>query len=147
MTLFILIISGILGATLTFFISEKLKQGPVKASALLALVVGLFFYCFPNWLDPYLTKHIQVVFIGASFIGMVSASTMKNYALLAIAGTLFTLIYMSKRNVFNGYGGSLGTLAFVALLSTMAFATAIAEQRKIKARMTFIWKTIKKRLK
>ncbi|QNK76198.1 MULTISPECIES: hypothetical protein [Winogradskyella] len=144
---FILIISGILGATLTFFISEKLRQGAVKASALLSLIVGLFFYCFPDLLSPYLTKHIQIVFIGSSFIGMVSASTMKSYTLLAIAGTLFTIIYMSKKNVFNGYGGSLGTLAFVSLLSTMAFATAVSQQTKIKNTISVFWKKIFKRKK
>ena len=41
---FILIITGILGATLTHFVSEQLRQGAVKASALLSLLVGLFFY-------------------------------------------------------------------------------------------------------
>ena len=144
---FILIITGIIGATLTFFISEKLRQGPVKASALLSLIVGLFFYCFPELLSPYLTKHMQVVFIGASFIGMVSSSTMKSYTLLAIAGSLFTIIYMSKKNVFDGYGGALGTLAFVALLCTMAFATAVTQQTKIKRKIALVIRKIFKRTK
>ncbi|WP_218849887.1 hypothetical protein [Winogradskyella vidalii] len=138
----ILIITGIIGATLTFYISDRLRQGAVKASALLSLIVGLFFYCFPELLNPYLTKHMQVVFIGASFIGMVSSSTLKSYSLLAIAACLFTIIYISKKNVFDGYGGALGTLAFVALLSTMAFATAVSQQTQIKQKISEMIKKI-----
>lgn len=72
MNYLIIIVTGILGAWLTFFVSERLKQGPVRASAVLALIVGLFFYCFPELCNAYLTKNIPIVFIGTSFIGMVA---------------------------------------------------------------------------
>lgn len=96
MIYFILILTGILGPTLTHFLSEQLELGAVKASALLSLIVGLFFYAFPDVFNPYLTKHLPIVFVGSSFIGMVSAKTLKNYLMLAIAGTLFTGIYINK---------------------------------------------------
>tara|TARA_R110000796_G_scaffold72024_6_gene163265 strand:- start:46 stop:489 length:444 start_codon:yes stop_codon:yes gene_type:complete len=139
---FILIITGILGATLTYFVSEQLKQGAIKASALLSLLVGLFFYCFPELLDAYLTKHIQIVFVGTSFIGMVSSKTLKSYPLLAIAGTLFTIIYISKNHVFDGYGGALGALAFIALLTTMGFAMAVSNPDKIKRKVVVVWQRV-----
>lgn len=138
----ILIITGILGATLTYFISEQLRQGAVKASALLSLIVGLFFYCFPDVLNPYLTKHIQIVFVGTSFIGMVSSKTLKSYPLLAIAGTLFTIIYISKNHVFDGYGGALGALAFIALLTTMGFAFVVSNSDKIKNKVSLMIRKI-----
>ena len=139
---FILIITGILGATLTHFVSEQLKQGAIKASALLSLLVGLFFYCFPELLDAYLTKHIQIVFVGTSFIGMVSSKTLKSYPLLAIAGTLFTIIYISKNHVFDGYGGALGALAFIALLTTMGFAFVVSNSDKIKNKVSLMIRKI-----
>ncbi|WP_299111796.1 hypothetical protein [uncultured Winogradskyella sp.] len=139
---FILIITGILGATLTHFVSEQLRQGAVKASALLSLLVGLFFYCFPEVLDAYLTKHIQIVFVGTSFIGMVSSKTLKSYPLLAIAGTLFTIIYISKNHVFDGYGGALGALAFIALLTTMGFAFVVSNSAKIKRKVSLLIRKI-----
>jgi drug/metabolite transporter (DMT)-like permease len=118
----IIIITGALGATLTFYVSHHLKQGAVRASALLSLLVGLFFYCFPDVLNSYLTKNIPIVFIGTSFVGMISSEAKKNYGQLAIAGTLFSIIYSSKNNLFDGFGGALGAMAFIALLASLALS-------------------------
>jgi len=115
----IILITGIVGATLTFYVSEQLKQGPVRSSALLSLIIGLFFYFFPELFNDYLTKNIPLVFIGASFIGMVSAKVKINYLSLAIAGCLFSIIYLNKSDFFDGYGGALGAMAFIALLTIM----------------------------
>ena len=142
MNICILIITGILGATLTHFVSEYLRFGAVKASALLSLIVGLFFYAFPNVLNGYLTEHLPIVFVGTSFIGMVSAKTLKSYTLLAIAGTLFTGIYITKSHVFDGYGGALGALAFIALVTTMGFAFVVSNSNKIRRKIVLIWETV-----
>ncbi|WP_417875524.1 hypothetical protein [Winogradskyella sediminis] len=139
MNTFILIITGILGATITYFVSEHLRFGAVKASALLSLIVGLFFYAFPNVLNGYLTEHLPIVFVGTSFIGMVSAKTLKSYTLLAIAGALFTGIYITKSHVFDGYGGALGALAFIALVTTMGFAFVVSNSAKIKRKVVVVW--------
>lgn len=142
MNTFILIITGILGATLTHFVSENLRFGAVKASALLSLIVGLFFYAFPNILNGYLTEHLPIVFVGTSFIGMVSAKTLKSYTLLAIAGTLFTGIYITKSHVFDGYGGALGALAFIALVTTMGFAFVVSNSAKIRRKVALLWEKV-----
>lgn len=114
----IIIITGVLGATLTFYVSEQLKQGVVRASALLSLIIALFFYCFPQLLNAYLTENIPIAFIGASFVGMISSKAFANYGLLTIAGILFGVIYTNQSHFFDGYGGALGTSAFIALLTT-----------------------------
>ena len=126
----IIIITGILGATLTFFVSEKLNQGAVKASAVLSLIVGLFFYCFPELLSSYLTSNIPVVFIGASFIGMASSKIISNYGSLTLAGFLFSIIYINKSNFFDGYGGALGTSAFIALIATLGVSLVLSKRNK-----------------
>ena len=128
----IIIVIGILGAWLTFFVSERLKQGPVRASAVLALIVGLFFYCFPELCNAYLTKNIPIVFIGSSFIGMVAPRARGNYLLLAVAAGLFSIIYLNKGHLFDGYGGALGALAFIALLSAMGFSVIISRSFLLK---------------
>ncbi len=130
----IIVLTGVLGATLTFYVSEELKQGPVRASALLSLIVGLFFYCFPNALSTYLTINIQIVFIGTSFIGMVSSHAMKSYKRLAVAGSLFSIIYINSNNLFEGYGGALGALALIALLATMGTSTVLSKRDRIASR-------------
>ncbi|WP_225037007.1 MULTISPECIES: hypothetical protein [Winogradskyella] len=142
MNIIILIVTGIIGATLTHFVSEQLKWGAVKASAILSLIVGLFFYCFPELLNSYLDEHIPIVFVGTSFIGMVSSKTLKSYPLLAISGTIFAAIYINKNHVFDGYGGALGALAFIALLVTMGFAEAVSRPNKITLKVSAILQKI-----
>ncbi|SIQ60865.1 hypothetical protein [Maribacter ulvicola] len=130
----IIIVTSILGATMTFYVSHYHNQGAVRASALLSLLVGLFFYCFPDLLNTYLTKNIPIVFIGTSFIGMISTTTRRSYIHLAIAGCLFGIVYINKNNLFQGFGGALGALAFIALLTTFAFSFAFSKSvHKLKA--------------
>lgn len=145
MNTFILIVTGIIGAVLTYYISENKKQGAVRASALLSLIIGLFFHSFPEVLNPYLTKHIPIVFVGTSFIGMVSSKTVSNQKTIAIAGVLFTIIYTNKNHVFEGYGGALGTMAFIALLASMGFVVLVSKTKEIKKQAsTFIKKALNK---
>ncbi|WP_299781612.1 hypothetical protein [uncultured Formosa sp.] len=127
----IIIITGVLGATLTFYVNEHLSQGAVRASALLSLIVSLFFYCFPDVLNPYLTQNIPTAFIGASFVGMVSSKAISHYSWLIIAGIIFSIIYINKSTFFRGYGGALGTSAFIALLATMAIPLVFKKKKKI----------------
>lgn len=146
MNSFIIIITGIIGSTLTFYVSQHLKQGAVRASALLSLIVGLFFYLFPGLLNSYLTINIQIVFIGTSFIGMISSKERGNYTQLAIAGSLFGLIYINKSDLFEGYGGALGALAFIALLTTLGFSVVLSKRSKITKPILEISKRINKKL-
>ena len=104
MNYLIFILTGVLGAWLTFFISERLKQGPVRSSALLSLVVGLF----------------------------LSPLSRGNYIRLAVAASLFGIIYVNKAHFFEGYGGALGALAFIALLSSMGFSVIISRSPRLK---------------
>ncbi|QCR23425.1 hypothetical protein [Pontibacter sp. SGAir0037] len=112
----ILIITGAFAAVCTYVFNEKLRQGPVRSSAALSLSVGLFFYFFPNLLSGYLTTNIPIVFIGSSFIGMVSSSVVHNYYIIATSGVIFSLIYLNTSKFFTGYGGTLGTAACISLL-------------------------------
>ncbi|WP_338731317.1 hypothetical protein [Mangrovimonas cancribranchiae] len=131
MNTLIIIITGILGATLTFYVNEHLKQGAVRASALLSLTVGLFFFWFPDILNNYLTQNIPPAFIGASFIGMVSSKAITHYSWLIIAGILFSIIYLNASHFFNGYGGALGTSAAIALLATLGIPVTLSKRKKI----------------
>jgi hypothetical protein len=120
MTAIIIIITAIIAAMLTFYVNHQLKQGPVRSSALLSLIVALPFYFYPNLLDPALSKNIPVAFIGGSFIGMVSRKIIDSYMKLAISGFIFAIIYLNTSNFFNGYGGALGASAGISLLSVLS---------------------------
>ncbi|PNW26086.1 hypothetical protein [Formosa algae] len=131
MNTIIIIITGILGATSTYYVNEHLKQGAVRASAILSLIVSLAFYCFPDVLNTYLTQNIPAAFIGASFVGMVSSKAIHHYRWLIIAGIIFSVIYLNKSTFFRGYGGALGTSAFIAILATMAIPVVFSKKKNI----------------
>lgn len=120
MTTFIIIITAIIAAMLTFYINHEFKQGPVRSSALLSLLVALPFYFYPNVFGIELTKSIPVAFIGGSFIGMASKKIIDSYVKLAASGLVFGMIYLNTSNFFDGYGGALGASAGIALLSVLS---------------------------
>lgn len=126
----ILLVVSFTSSVITFYVNEDLKQGPIRSSALLSLLVGLFFYFFPEVMDSYLVKNIPIVFIGASFIGMVSARLLSNYLLIGVAGLVFCLIYLHASQFFNGYGGALGTSSAIALLAVLSIPI-VGKKRKL----------------
>ncbi|MFT7298576.1 MAG: hypothetical protein ACI81S_001578 [Sphingobacteriales bacterium] len=116
----IIIFTAVIAASSTFYASTTLKMGPVRASALLSLIVALFFNFFDTLLSPELTKVIPIVFFGASFLGMVSPKVLSNYRFLALGGFLFSLIFINTSFFFQGFGGALGTSANIAVLISFA---------------------------
>ncbi|WBL26806.1 hypothetical protein [Zunongwangia sp. HGR-M22] len=127
----LLTLTGIFGSLLTWFINNHKAQGAVRASALPSLVVGLFFYIFPNVVSDYLTKNVPLVFIGASFVGMVSINIISKWFYVAISGLIFSIIYLNTGKFFNGFGGALGTTACISVLVAIGLARII-EHRGIK---------------
>jgi hypothetical protein len=115
-----LICTAILACLLTFYVNHNLKQGPVRASALLSLLVGLVCFYSASWMGEVLAKQIPVVFIGGSFIGMVAKKIVNSYFRLALAGLVFSIIYLNTSQFFNGYGGALGASAGISLLSVLS---------------------------
>jgi hypothetical protein len=122
MEISILFFTGIISAILTYIVNNKYRQGAVRASASLSLLVGLFFYFFPELFSPYLTKNIPIVFIGATFIGMVSSKILSSYLLVGFSGFLFSIIYLNASPFFKGYGGALGTTAAISVLVSLSLA-------------------------
>lgn len=127
--IFIILTTCICGSICTFIVNEKLRQGPVRASAMLSLAVALFFNQFSTVANSYLTENIPVAFLGASFIGMVSAKIVSKYRLIAFAGILFGIIYLNTSYFFKGYGGALGTAAGIALMATLSLPVFLKRSR------------------
>lgn len=127
----ILFFTGIISALLTYIVNNKYGQGAVRASAGLSLLVGLFFYLFPEIFTPYLTKNIPIVFIGATFIGMVSSKVLPSYLLVGFSGFIFSIIYLNESPFFKGYGGALGTTAAISVLVSLSLAV-ISKSEKLK---------------
>lgn len=127
---FILLLCSVTATLLTYEINIRFKQGPVRASALIALFVGGFFYFFPNLLPEFYTKNIPLYVIGGTFIGMVSSTVNISYISLILSPILFAVLLHYTSKVFNGFGGALGTTACIALMCTMAFPI-ITKNKKV----------------
>lgn len=129
MEISILFLTGIISAILTYVVNNKYRQGAVRASASLSLWVGLFFYSFPDIFNPYLTKNIPIVFIGATFIGMVSSKILPSYLLVGFSGFIFSIIYLNASPFFKGYGGALGTTAAISVLVSLSLAVVSKSEK------------------
>jgi len=125
----------------TFYVNEHLKHGPVRSSAMLSLAVGLFFYFFPHLMNSFLVKNIPIVFIGGSFIGMVSSRVLSNYLLIGTAGLIFCLIYINTSRFFNGYGGAVGTASAIALLAVLSLPV-VTKRHRLTNGMMLLRKTL-----
>ncbi|WP_147676030.1 hypothetical protein [Algibacter pacificus] len=130
---FILFLVGGISAMVTFFLHVDLKQGPVRASALVGVLFGVFVLWFPDLLSAYLTKNLPLVCFGASFIGMVSSKVLSNYFLIGFSGVVFTIIFFNTSRYFNGFGGGLGSAACIALLVSLSFPV-LRKQRRLRKR-------------
>lgn len=121
----ILFFTGGIGALLTFIVAHDLKQGVVRASAGLSLIVALFFYAFPDLISPELTVDIPVVFFGVSFVGMMGNHVVKHRWLIFLGGMIFSGIYLVSSEVFIGYGGKLGTTAGISCAIILGLSTLL----------------------
>lgn len=120
MDILAIIICGILGATFTYFINNKLQLGGVMASSGISVIAGGLFYLFPEFLNPFLTNNIPLVIMGSSFIGMATSRVVKKQWIIAVSGLFFATIYLLTGSFFEGFGGSLGTTAAISLCAAFA---------------------------
>ncbi|RLM97530.1 hypothetical protein [Haloarcula sp. Atlit-7R] len=105
-------------AALTFVVSVRLDHGPVVGSAVVGLVVGL--------LAPALLPvggQVAAVAFCASFVGMVSPNRLPSERATFGAGLLAGGLYVGTMPYLAGFGGKLGTIAFVACLATYGVRT------------------------
>lgn len=87
----------------TYGMSHDLGLGPVISASIIALLAHM--------ISP---KYSVAAYCG-SFVGMTSNLLLYNYQEVALASSIAGIIYFLTSDVFNGFGGKLGT---IALLST-----------------------------
>lgn len=118
------------GTFLTYGINIKANQGPVRASALVALFCGLFFYVFKEFIPSFYVENIPLYIVGGSFIGMVTSTTHINRYSLAFSSFVYAFLLWFAAKEFEGFGGGLGILACVALMCTMALPM-LTQKKKV----------------
>ena len=127
----ILILVGTIGSYITYYLNNHIKLGAVLASAFPSLLVGLFFYYFGEIVNETLQKQIPLVYIGSSFVGMVSKKILTHSIYVLLAGLIFSILYLNKGSFFNNFGGALGTTACISVVVAISLATLI-KHKKIK---------------
>ncbi|MGM0414664.1 MAG: hypothetical protein ACQEQP_05760 [Bacillota bacterium] len=94
-------LSVVTGGLVAFFMAQELGLSAVMASALVGIIGHLI---IPEYEVP--------VFCG-SFVGMASYSLLPGYNYLLLAAVIAGIIYVIGKFSFNGFGGKLGTTAFI----------------------------------
>ncbi len=97
-----------LGAPLTFALSVRVGVGPVVASAL----VGLCAYL--------LSETYGAPAYCGSFVGMATPAADADLGAVVAAGVVAGGVFVAAKRAFNGFGGKLGTTAFVGCLTVAA---------------------------
>ncbi|WP_436345790.1 hypothetical protein [Natronorubrum sp. FCH18a] len=96
------------GAAVTYALSVHVGLGPVVASALIGLLVGLA------------APKVGVPVYCGSFVGMASPAVFASLEYVAVAGLVAGLGFAATTESFGGVGGKLGTLALFGCLTTAA---------------------------
>ncbi|WP_255194217.1 hypothetical protein [Natronobeatus ordinarius] len=106
------VLSVVLGAVATLAVTAELGVSSIVAAGIVGAVgvVVLADYDVP-------------IYCGA-FVGMTSPELFTTYAQAYLAGLLAGLTFVVVRPVFEGFGGKLGTTAFVAAVPVVAFTAA-----------------------
>ena len=105
------VLAGAAAAGITYISSVHLEHGPVQASALVGLVGGLV--C-PALLTA--GEGVAAAVFCASFAGMARPGRVPGLGAMVVAGALCGVLVAATSPVLVGFGGKLGTIAFVACL-------------------------------
>ena len=108
----IVIVGSSLAAWITYIFNVKFELGPVLASGLVGLGIGVVLVLEGS----SFSLHLAGIIFGATFIGMSSKEKAKREWFIVIGGLLFGVIYIMMIP-FNGLGGMLGTTAFISTIS------------------------------
>ena len=108
----LLIIASALGALATFLL-HKYGISVVVASCIIGLLgAGLNYFIK--------SPHLALVIFAGSFVGMTSTAV-GSISLVLLAGALAGLIYKYSLHIFAGFGGRLGTIAFISTVISYFF--------------------------
>lgn len=100
-----------LGCLMCYTLQVEAGLTPVISAAL----TGLFgsFIHFPRF---YERKGLQALIYAGAFAGMCSREILSNHTDVITLSSIGAAIYLLSRPFGNGFGGRLGTIAFVASL-------------------------------
>jgi len=99
-------IAVIAGGLITYALSHEMGLGPVIAASLVGLLASMI------WPETSVAAYC------GAFVGMTSDILLFTYPEVALAGLISGLVFILSKDVFNGFGGKLGTMALVGTALT-----------------------------
>lgn len=98
-----------LGAVVTFWLTSHLGLSSVIAVG----IIGVLASFIPS-ITPvnHLTKQIPAAAYCGAFVGMTSPKVAGDFDFILLASVAAGVLLILSKNVFHGYGGKLGTVAF-----------------------------------
>ena len=119
LTTIFIILGGCLGAIGTYQL-QKTGLSPVIASCIVGLAGAFIGYLLKN-------EDLSMVIFAGSFVGMTTVA-IASTPLILIAGLACGTLYWASTQVFDGYGGKLGALAFISVGIVMTLFWLIEKQ-------------------
>lgn len=111
--IFEIFVTSIVAGLATYFINHNLKQGGVKASAIVALLAGIFLpYFFPET-----GKTLAVMAACISYAGMSAVKRVADFREMTVVSIFAVIIFIASAPVYAGVGGKLGTMGCIAVIA------------------------------
>ncbi|MEH0158529.1 hypothetical protein V6R21_31055 [Limibacter armeniacum] len=113
-----LIVFVMLGASASYCLNVEAHLGPVLAAG----IVGVFASFIPSFSkkSEFLKQVPPALYCGA-FVGMSQEKVAHDHTFIIIASFVSGMLLVHSKNVFNGFGGKLGTIAFGGVTVTSLF--------------------------
>lgn len=112
-----LIIASVAGAIITRVFSQIEGVSVVQASS----VVGILFVILFDYEIFSISPYIAIAGFGGSFVGMTDKKHLNKIWMVGTGGLIFGIIYYLSSGVLLGFGGKLGTIAFLSTVITIGF--------------------------
>ena len=104
---FLILLGGLLGSVATYSL-QKAGLSAVIASCIVGLVGALAGHLLKN-------DHLALIIFAGSFVGMTSTAW-GTWPMMVIGGLLAGGVYLLSLELFAGFGGRLGTIAFLSTI-------------------------------
>ena len=105
---------AIIATKATFHIRDKLKD-KIKSDAVLGSAIVGFLFGVTRIFFPQTAIFSEVAF-ASSFAGMTSFNLVKKKSYKILIGLIVGLVFLISTSFFQGFGGKLGTIAFISLI-------------------------------
>lgn len=122
----IVIVASSLAAWINYVFNVKFELGPVLASGLVGLGIGIVLILEGS----SFSLNLASIVFGATFVGMSSKEIAKNEWFVAIGGMLFGVIYIMMIP-FNGVGGMLGVTAFISTITLYGLRNLVYKTHEV----------------